>query len=354
MRKILTLLALLPALASAQVRPPPGVPSTGGTFTGPVTFTEPITTPGVTSTGLTSTRGITSSALLTPVNGTFTATTGTLNNGSYCYRVTARNAAGETLPSTETCLTVSGGASSNGVIITWGAVTGAADYVVEGRTTGAEQDMAVVTAPTVTWTDNGSVTPSGAMPTEGTSASITTPSRVSALRIDSTAASGAVAFRLLSGSKVCLDSSETQCFWFNGTAIRTDGNFIGNGTADLYLTRTENLTYRLGNVVPMTFTSNDSSDGSAIAFDFNAYTTLTTAGDLLLRLKNATVSKLEVGRDGSIRFAIGNTSAAPTCDATQRNKLWIVDGGTGVTDTVSICLKAVADTYSWVTITTGG
>jgi hypothetical protein len=55
-----------------------------------------------------------------------------------------------------------------------------------------------------------------------------------------------------------------------------------------------------------------------------------------------------------LHLGIGNTGAAPTCDATTRGTMWLVNGGTGVTDTVSLCLKAAADTYSWITLTTGG
>lgn len=61
-----------------------------------------------------------------------------------------------------------------------------------------------------------------------------------------------------------------------------------------------------------------------------------------------------VNAAGMPRIGIGNTTATPTCDATERGRIWVVEGGAGVTDTVSMCLKAAADTYSWITITTGG
>jgi hypothetical protein len=103
-----------------------------------------------------------------PVNATFTATTGTLNDGTYYYRVSALTAVGETLASTETSLAVSGGAGANGVVVNWNAVPGATGYKVYGRTTAAEQLMATVGA-VLAWTDNGSVTPSGALPAANTS-----------------------------------------------------------------------------------------------------------------------------------------------------------------------------------------
>jgi hypothetical protein len=51
--------------------------------------------------------------------------------------------------------------------VTWGAVAGATGYVIYGRTTGAEQKIATVGAVT-TYTDLGSISPSGALPTAAT------------------------------------------------------------------------------------------------------------------------------------------------------------------------------------------
>lgn len=108
-----------------------------------------------------------SASLATPVNSAFsTATTGgTLAAGTYYYRVTAINAVGETLPSTETSQVTTGTTST--VTVNWGAVVGATGYKIYGRSTGAELFLAQVGAVT-TWTDTGSLTPSGAMPTANT------------------------------------------------------------------------------------------------------------------------------------------------------------------------------------------
>lgn len=51
---------------------------------------------------------------------------------------------------------------------------------------------------------------------------------------------------------------------------------------------------------------------------------------------------------------IATTASRPTAAAAVRGMLWVVRGGTGVTDTLEVCMKAAADTYSWVTIVTGG
>lgn len=109
---------------------------------------------------------MTITALATPVNATFTPGTGTLGTATYYYRVSAINANGETLASTETSLAITGPA---GVNVNWGAITGATGYKVYGRTTGAEQLIATVGQVT-TYLDDGSITPSGALPGSNTTA----------------------------------------------------------------------------------------------------------------------------------------------------------------------------------------
>ena len=112
--------------------------------------------------------------LAAPVNDTFVQANsgGTLlDTTTYYYRVAAVNAQGGTsLASTETSLTTSGtGGNKHTMTVKWLAVAGAVTYNVYGRSTGAELLMASVTAPTVQWVDDGSVTPAGALPTSATS-----------------------------------------------------------------------------------------------------------------------------------------------------------------------------------------
>lgn len=61
----------------------------------------------------------------------------------------------------------SANSTSGGVIVNWVSIPGAEGYKVYGRTIGGEQLIATVGVVT-TYTDNGSVTPSGAMPTVDT------------------------------------------------------------------------------------------------------------------------------------------------------------------------------------------
>lgn len=98
---------------------------------------------------------------------------GTLAAGTSYYRVSAINANGETLASAEISQVSTGATSVN--TLTWDAVevdNGQAPvtgYRIYGRTTGAEQLMDEVGL-VLTWDDDGSLTPSGALPTTNTTA----------------------------------------------------------------------------------------------------------------------------------------------------------------------------------------
>jgi Bacterial Ig domain len=97
---------------------------------------------------------------------------GTLTPGTtYSYRITAVNVGtAESLPGTEVSITLPAG--DNAVQINWAATTNLGlspfAYRIYGRSSGAEQAMVVVgrdASTGLTWTDTGSVSPSGSMPT---------------------------------------------------------------------------------------------------------------------------------------------------------------------------------------------
>lgn len=50
---------------------------------------------------------------------------------------------------------------------------------------------------------------------------------------------------------------------------------------------------------------------------------------------------------------VGKVSSLPTASSTHRGKLIRVEGGSGVADTLYICMKSAADTYSWVQVASG-
>jgi hypothetical protein len=86
---------------------------------------------------------------------------GTLAAGTYGYLVTALNANGETLASSEALITTTGATSSN--TINWAAVTGATGHKVYGRTPNWETYV-VALGEVTTWTDTGAIAPSTNQP----------------------------------------------------------------------------------------------------------------------------------------------------------------------------------------------
>lgn len=162
---------------------------------------------------------------------------------------------------------------------------------------------------------------------------------------------------LTSPNRICLDGAtcsiniryQSGYVQVNGTTLYVADIVAGgvrlNGNAEIE---------QFFNNYPVLLTSKDASDGAATAFVMNNENTLTTTGDDLVVVRNNGTDTFAVDKDGMLRFGIGNTGAAPTCSSAYRNKIWVVEGGAGVTDTVTICLKAAADTYSWVPLVTGG
>ena len=118
--------------------------------------------------------------LASPAAPTLTAnlTGGSLADASYQYRVSALDQSGNTLagPEAAAAAVIAGGGGQGSVTVTWAAVSGAASYNVYGRTAAAELLMANIIDPTdgaqgdVQFIDNGSITPSGALPLTDTAA----------------------------------------------------------------------------------------------------------------------------------------------------------------------------------------
>ena len=168
--------AYTPAITANMAAPGLSTATTGGTITSGGTYSYRISAlvnGGETAVSPNSTIAI-AAALASPVNAAFsTATTGgTLVSGTYAYQVTATNAVGETLASTETSIVVPVGTATNTVTVNWAAVTGATGYKVYGRTATTELFISSVGAVT-TYTDTGAVTPAGALPTANTTATST-------------------------------------------------------------------------------------------------------------------------------------------------------------------------------------
>lgn len=100
---------------------------------------------------------------------------GTLAAATYSYRITKVVQGIESLAATAVTQITTGSTSTVTVDWTATADTKASAYKVYGRTGGSELLMGTVNMPTTTFTDTGSVTPSGALPAATTNVSVYDP-----------------------------------------------------------------------------------------------------------------------------------------------------------------------------------
>lgn len=248
--------------------------------------------------------------LATPVNGTFTPGTGTLATGTYYYRVSAINNSGETLASIETSLAITGPA---GVNITWGAVTGASGYKIYGRTTGTEQLLAIV-GPVTTFLDNGSLTPSGALPGSNTTGPV------------SSKFIGVTNFK---GRAFYWELNSTSA-WYAAA-----GSFQGSFT-ELPL---GNVAQRGGYIVQIITWTRDSGDGvdDYCAFIFNTGETLIYQGDDPSNsLRWSMVGRYSLGPPVGVR---GHTRYAST------EIIITADGFIGLDEAIQNARSEIIDTF---------
>ncbi len=106
---------------------------------------------------------------LPPNPPALSAVAGNLPAGTYYYKITRSSVYGETLPSTEVSIDLT---ATGGVAVDWGNTSASGwetSFTVYGRTSGTEgflQNVQTVNA--TNWTDTGSVTPIGSVPTTNT------------------------------------------------------------------------------------------------------------------------------------------------------------------------------------------
>jgi hypothetical protein len=94
---------------------------------------------------------------------------GTLAAGTYYYRMTAVTASGETEPCIEVNIEIT--EASKAVKLSWNKRQGATGYRLFGRAQGAELLLATINdVNTVSFVDDGSIVPAGAIPTDNTTA----------------------------------------------------------------------------------------------------------------------------------------------------------------------------------------
>jgi hypothetical protein len=108
------------------------------------------------------------SGITTPTGLTCTPVSGTLDAGAYSYKVSAITASGESIPSKAVNVTLS---AVGGVTISWDELKGVSGYKIYGRTDGHESLITTINdSTTITFNDDGSITPTGSLPTENTTA----------------------------------------------------------------------------------------------------------------------------------------------------------------------------------------
>jgi hypothetical protein len=106
------------------------------------------------------------------ITATGFTTGGTLTAATYSYRIAYTRGSIDSVASTAVTGVVASG-STGRVDLSWTAIAGASQYKIYGRTGGSELLMA--TQAGTTFSDTGSATPSGALPTANANASFTVP-----------------------------------------------------------------------------------------------------------------------------------------------------------------------------------
>ncbi len=80
-------------------------------------------------------------------------------------------------------------------------------------------------------------------------------------------------------------------------------------------------------------------------------------GGMTIDAKNAvrigSATDIKLVPPSGYNVILGTTGALPTAVAERRGALFVVQGAVGVADTLQVCLKSAANTYSWKVIATG-
>lgn len=125
--------------------------------------------------------------------------------------------------------------------------------------------------------------------------------------------------------------------------------FLNNGIWDGW--QVQRLQYQTVQNTWTKISGNPTDASTAVAVILNAAVALANVSARLLEVRNNDVSKFSIDKDGMPRLGIGNSAAPPTADANHRGAFWFRQGGTGVADTLQVCIKNADGTYSWKTVT---
>lgn len=95
------------------------------------------------------------------------------------------------------------------------------------------------------------------------------------------------------------------------------------------------------------------TDGAAaFGVKIGSGTVLANATAKTAVVRNAATEVANFDKDGAVQLNVAG-GTRPAASAAHRGKVWYTLSAGGVADTLSVCLKSAADTYAWVTISTG-
>lgn len=137
-----------------------------------------------------------------------------------------------------------------------------------------------------------------------------------------------------------------------------------NNTIPLYLQENGNLNAR-GNInagqsgefsstaaVPIVIAGRQADGASSVGVVLRTNSNLTTSGAKIVSVRNNVSTEVaSIDKDGLLRVNAAN-AAKPTCNATNRGRIYYSDGAAGVADTFEVCGKDAADVYAWKAIVT--
>jgi hypothetical protein len=324
---------------------------------------------------------------LTPSGALPTAITSLPANTTFYYRVSALNQQGETLASAETSITT-GAQSANTVTVNWGAVPGATGYNVYGRTQGAEQLIATVNAATLSYTDDGSITPSGALPTANTTATLSVPTdqrglpRIVNGTVDIGAFESNLQSQTITFSTLAAETYGNADFAISATASSgLQVSFTASGNASVYQDGGGAWHVHITGAGSATITAHQAGDGSyapapnvtqdltinkatVSSFSITPYTSARTTYDGLAHTATGTATGV-LGEDLSAGLTLSGTSH--TNSGTYTGDPWSFHDASGnyqdasgtVNDSIGLALSGLLDwtgkrSYTPIVTASGG
>lgn len=91
--------------------------------------------------------------------------------------------------------------------------------------------------------------------------------------------------------------------------------------------------------------------GSGFKFNSFPFGGMTVEAGNAVKLQSP--SEIQLAPADAKPVILGTTGALPAAAEAYRGALFVVRGGAGVADTIQVCLKSAANSYSWKVVATG-